>query len=60
MLTVFKTGVALVKVDAEVIDGGKLLSGFEKHDFRMLETQQPILYFSQGEEPLDIILLGVS
>jgi hypothetical protein len=56
---VFKTGVALVKVDAEVVDSGKLLSGFEKDDFRILdnETQQPILYFSQGEEPLDIILL---
>jgi VWFA-related protein len=56
---VYKTGVALVKVDAEVTDGARLLSGFEKDDFRILdnETQQPILYFSQGEEPLDIILL---
>jgi VWFA-related protein len=57
---IFKAGVALVKVDAEVTDGGtKLLGGFEKDDFRILDngTEQPILYFSQGEEPLDIILL---
>jgi VWFA-related protein len=55
----FKAGVALVKVDAEVTDGARLLGGFQKDDFRILdnETDQPILYFSQGEEPLDIILL---
>jgi VWFA-related protein len=57
--SIFKTGVALVKVDAEVTDGAKLLGGFQKDDFRILDnrTEQPILYFSQGEEPLDIILL---
>src|SRR5689334_12096544 len=56
---IFKAGVSLVKVDAEVTDGTKLLGGFQKDDFRILdnETEQSILYFSQGEEPLDIILL---
>lgn len=56
---VFKSDVALVKVDAEVTDGTKLLGGFQKDDFRIVDNgaQQPILYFSQGEEPLDIILL---
>jgi hypothetical protein len=53
---IFKTGIALVKVDAEVTDGAKLLSGFQKDDFRIRDngTEPPILYFSQGEEPLDI------
>ena len=55
----FKSNVALVKVDAEVTDGSKLLDGFQKDDFRILDdgTDQPILYFSQGQEPLDLILL---
>ena len=55
----FKADVALVKVDAEVTDGSKLLGGFQKNDFRILDngTEEPILYFSQGEEPLDLILL---
>lgn len=56
---VFKTDVALVKVDAEVIDGTKLLDGFLKDDFRIFDNgrQQSILYFSQGEEPLDLVLM---
>jgi len=56
---IFKTGVALVKVDAEVTDGTKLLGGFQKNNFRIFDNgiEQPILYFSQGEEPLDLILL---
>jgi VWFA-related protein len=56
---IFKSGVALVKVDVEVTDGTKLLGGFQKDDFRILDngTEQPILYFSQSEEPLDVILL---
>ncbi len=55
----FKADVALVKVDAEVTDGTKVLSGFQKDDFRIFDngTEQPVLYFSQGEEPLDLILL---
>jgi hypothetical protein len=57
--SIFKTGVALVKVDTEVTDGTRVLVGFQKDDFRILDngTEQPILYFSQGEEPPDLILL---
>jgi hypothetical protein len=57
--SIFKAGGALVKVDTEVTDGTKVLGGFQKDDFRILDngTEQPILYFSQGEEPLDLILL---
>src|SRR6516225_6838460 len=56
---ILKADVALVKVDLEVTDGTKLLGGFQKDDFRVLDngTERPILYFSQGEEPLDLILL---
>jgi len=56
---VFKTGVSLVHLDAEVIDGTRLLAGFHKEDFRIFDNGalQPILYFSQEETPLDLILL---
>jgi Ca-activated chloride channel homolog len=56
---VFKTGVSLVHVDAEVADGMRLLTGFHKEDFRVLDNGSPqdILYLSQEETPLDLILL---
>jgi VWFA-related protein len=56
---VFKTGVSLVHVDAEVTDGMRLLTGFHKEDFRVLDngTPQTILFLSQEETPLDLILL---
>src|ERR1035437_4959870 len=57
--TVFKTAVSLVHVDAEVTDGTRLLSGFHKEDFRVFDNGavQTLLYFSQEETPLDLILL---
>jgi len=57
--TVFKTAVSLVHVDAEVVDGTRLLSGFHKEDFQVFDngSQQKILYFSAEETPLDLILL---
>jgi VWFA-related protein len=56
---VFKAGVSLVHVDAEVTDGTRLLSGFHKDDFQVSDngTPQTILYFSAEETPLDMILL---
>jgi VWFA-related protein len=56
---VFKTGVSLVHVDAEVTDGMRLLTGFHKEDFRVLDNGAPqtILFLSQEETPLDLILL---
>jgi VWFA-related protein len=56
---VFKTGVSLVHVDAEVTDGMRLLTGFHKDDFRVLDNGAPqtILFLSQEETPLDLILL---
>ena len=57
--TVFKTGVSLVHVDAEVTDGTRLLTGFHKEDFQISDNGAPqkILYCSQEETPLDLILL---
>jgi VWFA-related protein len=56
----FRTGVSLVHVDAEVAAAdGRILTGFTKNDFRVLDQgkEQPILHFSSGEDPLDLILL---
>jgi VWFA-related protein len=57
--TVFKTAVSLVHVDAEVTDGTRLVTGFHKEDFQILDNGSPqtILYFSAEETPLDLILL---
>lgn len=56
----FRSGVSLVHVDAEVAAAdGRILTGFTKDDFRILDQgkEQPILHFSSGEDPLDLILL---
>jgi VWFA-related protein len=55
----FRGGVSLVHVDAEVTDGFRTLNGFHKQDFVVKDNGAPqsILYFSQDEEPLDLILL---
>ena len=56
----FRTNVALVHVDAEVTAAdGRILTGFTKDDFRVFDDrkEQPIIHFSGGEEPLDLILL---
>jgi hypothetical protein len=57
---VFRSGVSLVRVDAEAIDaGGRVVSGLTKDDFRVLDEGivQPLVNFSFDEEPLDLILL---
>lgn len=57
--SVFQSGVSLVHVDAEVTDGMRLLTGFHREDFRVFDNGAPqtILYLSQEETPLDLILL---
>ncbi len=57
---VFRSGVSLVRVDAEAIDaGGRVVAGLTKEDFRVLDegTPQSLVNFSFEEEPLDLILL---
>jgi len=57
---VFRSGVSLVRVDAEVSqpDGG-IVADLKKSDFRILENgrEQPIVNFGFAEDPLDVILL---
>ena len=55
----FRAAVALVHADAEVVEEGRILTGFSKDDFRILDERkpQPIVQFSAGEQPLDLILL---
>ncbi len=57
---VFRSGVSLVRVDAEAIDAaGRVVSGLTKDDFRVLDegNVQSLVNFSFDEEPLDLILL---
>ncbi len=55
----FRSDVSLVHVDAEVTDGIRTLTGFQKEDFLVKDNRQPqrVVFFAQDEEPLDIILL---
>jgi VWFA-related protein len=55
----FRSDVSLVRLDAEVTDGIRTLHGFRKEDFVIKDNGQPqqVLYFSQDEVPLDLILL---
>lgn len=57
--TVFRTEIALVKVDAQVTNKTGVIDGLRREDFSVLDNgqPQPIRYFSQEEEPLDIVLL---
>jgi VWFA-related protein len=55
----FRAAVALVHADAEVVEDGRILTGFTRDDFRILDEgkPQPIVQFSAGEQALDLILL---
>ena len=55
----FRTGVALVRVDAEVTDRGQPVEDLVKEDFRITDNGRPreIVHFGHDEEPLDVILL---
>jgi len=57
---IFRSGVSLVRVDAQAIDGsGQVVSGLTKDDFRVLDEgeAQTLVNFSFAEEPLDLILM---
>jgi VWFA-related protein len=55
----FKTGVSDVRVDVQVTQGNKLVQDLTKDDFTVSDEgqQQPIVSFSHGDEPLNLILL---
>ena len=56
---VFRTGISLVRIDAQVSAGTGLIEGLGKDDFVVRDNGQtlPIRYISQDEDPLDLMLL---
>jgi len=56
---VFRTSVSLVRVDAQVVRGGKIVRDLTRADFVVKDNgeQREILYFGQEEDPLDVILV---
>jgi VWFA-related protein len=56
---VFRTGVSLVRVDTQVASGGEIVEGLQKQDFVIEDNgrPQPVLYSSQEEQALDLMLL---
>jgi VWFA-related protein len=56
---VFRSDVALVRVDAQVTDGTSAIDGLKKEDFTIKDNglTRSILYCSQEEQSLDLMLL---
>lgn len=56
---VFRSNVSLVRVDAQVTEGKRLLGGLSQDDFEIRDNGQPvnIEYFGRESEPLHLILL---
>src|ERR1035437_4715851 len=56
---VFRTGISLVRVDAQVTDDLKGIDGLQKDDFMVKDNgeTQPILYCSQEDQAMDLLLL---
>ncbi len=56
---VFRTGVADVRVVGQVTEDNKIVKGLTKDDFVVTDQgqPQPIVYFGQESEPLDLLLL---
>lgn len=55
----FRSDVSLVRVEAAVVDGSRLITGLKREDLLVFDKKQPqeVLHFSEDEEPLDIVLL---
>ncbi len=55
----FRTGVADVRVDAQVLDGKRLVQGLTQQDFVVTEDGKPqrIVYFGREAEQLSLVLL---
>lgn len=56
---VFRADVAMVRVDAQVIEGKRLLGGLKEKDFQVFDEgqPQPIVYYGRESDPLDVLLL---
>lgn len=55
----FSTGVADVRVDAQVVDGKNVITGLTQTDFIVTDEGQPqkLVYFGRDSEPVSLILL---
>jgi VWFA-related protein len=55
----FRADVNVVRVDAEVSEGARLIDGLTKEDFCVRDggKRREIVYFGHAEEPLDVILV---
>lgn len=55
----FRSNVALVHVDAEVSEDGRIIAGLGRESFRVTDQGKPqtVLYFGHEEDPLDVVLL---
>jgi VWFA-related protein len=55
----FRSGVNLVKIDAQVLDGRRLVDDLKKEDFVVFDEgdPRPVEYFAHDTEPLRIVLL---
>ncbi len=58
-VNVFRTDVELVRVDAQVVDGRKVLGELKAADFQVFDegVPQSITYFGRDTEPLWVLLL---
>ncbi|MCC6590869.1 MAG: VWA domain-containing protein [Bryobacterales bacterium] len=56
---VFRTGVSLVRVDAQVVSDRRPVQGLTRQDFIVLDNgdPQPIEYFGRESEPIWLVLL---
>jgi VWFA-related protein len=56
---IFRSGVSLVRVDAQVVQGRRTVDGLTKEDFAIADEgqPQPIEYFGRESEPLWVVLL---
>jgi VWFA-related protein len=55
----FRAGVSDVRVVVQVTNNGQVLKGLTKEDFVVSDqgAPQPIVYFGQDPEPMDLLLL---
>jgi Ca-activated chloride channel family protein len=55
----FKAGAVDVRLDVQVVDGRKIITGLTADDFAVTDEGQPqkIAYFAQDNEPLNLIVL---
>jgi VWFA-related protein len=56
---VFRAGVSLVRVDAQVTRGDEVIGNLNREDFRVFDNgkEQTIMHFAREEAPMDLLLV---